>query len=233
MIRGSVVFLLFITGATAYAQSASLYFEQVDVPGYVGNIYVPPSPQKTISPAIAATSLMAVPMPEPRQFAVGDLITIIIRETTQADWSGKLDTSKEVDFNGAVDQFPRFSFADFALRNGIGTPIQLDMGYEHEFEGEGELRRHETITGRMTARIIDVKPNGTLAIEATKYNQVDKETLRLTLTGVCRSDDVSIENTILSSQIYDLHLVKEHTGELRKATRKGILTQLFELLFNF
>ena len=225
--------VVLMTASWAVGQTSSLYFEEVDVPGYTNNVYTAASPRKNLSPAIAAVSLMAVPVPEPRTFAIGDLITIIIRESTQADWSGTLDTGKDVSFKGQVTQFPRFSFADLALRNGIGTPIDLDMAYGNEFKGDGDLTRKESITGRITARVIDVKPNGTLAVEATKYNQVDKETLRLSLSGVCRSEDISIDNTILSSQIYDFHLVKEHTGEIRKATRKGIITQVVELLFNF
>ncbi len=89
------------------------------------------------------------------------------------------------------------------------------------------------MTGRVQARVIDVKPNGTLVLEARKFNQIDDETLTIVLTGVCRAEDITVDNTILSSELYDLSLVKTHTGELRRASKKGLITRLLDLLLNF
>ena len=60
-----------------------------------------------------------------------------------------------------------------------------------------------------------------------------KERVNVVLTGTCRKDDVTIDNTILSTQIYDLRLIKEHAGEIRNATKKGLITKFFDALFNF
>ena len=39
---------------------------------------------------------------------------------------------------------------------------------EREFEGEGTASRTDTLTARITGRIIDIRPNGNLVIEAVK-----------------------------------------------------------------
>jgi len=191
-----------------------------------------------LSPAIASVSYSAVRVPEPRQFARHDLITIIIRESTESDIDANLTTEKEANYEGEISDFPNLKLKD--LLSLQLTPSSMDDGnpqlgidFANEFEGDGEYSRSESVTGRITAQIIDIKPNGNLVLEATKQVRTDDETLDLVLTGACRPEDISIDNTVLSTQMHNLRLDKQHEGELRKSTRKGLLTKLFDALFNF
>jgi flagellar L-ring protein precursor FlgH len=104
---------------------------------------------------------------------------------------------------------------------------------ENEFEGEGDYSRSESMSGRITARIIDVKPNGTLVLEARKQVASDDESFEIVVTGTCRAEDITADNTVLSTELYDLQLSKQHDGELRSATDKGVFTKLLDFLFNF
>ncbi|MEO0963521.1 MAG: flagellar basal body L-ring protein FlgH [Planctomycetota bacterium] len=228
--------------APVSSQSSSLYLtERRADPAVYASPFAPqavPGRPMLANPNLEAVSFMSVPLPEPRAFAINDLVTIIIRESTQSDMVAGLETEKSTEFDVELSAVPDVSLHQFltsGFTNGNSLEQSLPFGLESDqsFEGDGALVRGESITGRIQAKVIDVKPNGTLALEARKYNQVDRETVTLTLTGVCRAEDVTPDNTILSSQIYDLYLTKEHSGELRKATRKGLITQIVELLFNF
>ncbi|MFW6059100.1 MAG: flagellar basal body L-ring protein FlgH [Phycisphaeraceae bacterium] len=191
-----------------------------------------------ISRDVAAISFAAVKTPEPRRFAKHDLITVIIRESTETDFESSLDTEKEVGVDGEISDFPRLNLRD--LLNAQLRPNDMEGGaprvgvdFGNEFEGEGGYSRRESITGRMTAKVIDVKPNGMLVLEARKQLRTDDESLDLLITGSCRPEDVTIDNTILSTQLYDLRLDKQHEGELRNSTRKGLLTKIIDTIFNF
>jgi len=239
---GSTAGLLGLASSPALSQSSSLYLAE-RVPArtaqrlpYAGGAE---DRQPTLrNRHLQNVSFLSVPLPEPRAFAANDLVTIIIRESTQSDMNASLETEKSTEFDHQLSAVPNISLRDFLAPgflsgNGLSQSVALGLESDQSFEGDGTLSRGESITGRIQARIIDVKPNGTLAIEARKYNQIDRETVKLTLTGMCRAEDVTPDNTVLSSQLYDLHLTKEHSGELRKATRKGLITQVVELLFNF
>ena len=89
------------------------------------------------------------------------------------------------------------------------------------------------MTTRLTAKIIDIKPNGLLVVEARKHVQTDKETVSIVLTGTCRTEDVGTDNSILSTNLSDLRLIKNHEGEVKGATKKGLLTNLLEGFFAF
>lgn len=214
--------------AAAMGQSSSLYLIEDNTPApIVGE----PSP---LSPAIAANSFYAVDIPEPRQYAENDLITVIIRESFKTDLKASLETQKDMKIDGEVTNFIDLD----KLLEGIIQPEVFSNGnpgvgadFKKDWDGEGDYSRSESMTGRMTARIIDVKPNGTLVIEARQTMIHDKEELTIVLTGTCRAADITVDNTILSTELYDLHLDKQHKGELRKSTKKGFITRFFDALF--
>ena len=191
-----------------------------------------------LSPQISSMSITAVRPPQPRQLATHDLITIIVRESIENESESEIETEKSFTLNGIISAFPDLRFkdlADFQLgqsRLDDGNP-QVNMTLNRSFEGEGDYERKDTFTTRITARVIDIKPNGSLVLEARKFIQSDNESVNIILTGTCRKEDVTPDNTILSTQIYDLRLDKQHAGELRQAVKKGFLTKLFEFIFNF
>jgi len=221
------------------AQSSSLYLRENVTPTVPNRADVSKTANgqpNLLSPAIAKVSFAAVSLPKPRTFAKHDLITIIVRESTENNSKSTLDTEKETKVAGELSDFPNISVKDLlnfqlgASDFSRGKPkIGLDLSTE--FEGEGNFKRKDTFVTRITAEIIDVKPNGLLVLEARKFIRTNKETLNLVLSGSCRSKDVGPGNTVLSTEIHNLRLVKDHDGEIRKSTRKGVITRVFEGLF--
>ena len=81
------------------------------------------------------------------------------------------------------------------------------------------------MTTRLEAEVIDVKPNGTLVLQARRHMQIDEETISVTLTGLCRVQDVDATNSMLSTDMHDLNLKKITTGQVRDTTKRGLLHQ--------
>lgn len=189
-----------------------------------------------VNPYMQQASYLAVPIPEPREWRKHDLVTIIVRQTATGTAEGELETNKEISVSGEASAFidlgelleARVQPAPLAA----GAP-RVEVGFGNEFQGDGEYERTDTIVTRLTAQVIDVKPNGTLALEARMHMANDDEQLTVTVTGYCRAEDVTPDNTILSTQLHDLRVVKKHEGEIRDAGKKGVLTKAMEFLFNF
>ena len=239
----AAAFTAFSTVATAQELSSSLYVTGRDVlpDPFADDVNIPlPAGRQTdtrrLNPAIAAASFMAVEAPEPRVFAVHDLVTIVIREDMRTDFRSSLETEKKSDYTGEISDFPSLKdLLDGQVRptqftNGF---VRVGIGYESEFEGEGDYSNRQSMTARIQARVIDVKPNGTLVIEARKSVTSDHEHYTLVATGTCRVDDITVDNTILSSQLADLFIDKQHRGTLKRASEKGLFTNLLDAIFNF
>jgi len=231
--------LVLVAAMTSNAQSSSLYLEQEQaelrpaLSTYQGRTVEDP-----LAPAIAQSSMMAVTLPEPRQFAVHDLVFIVVRESSQSKFDGSLETDTSSELDGEVTSFPTMTLADllqlqFQSRDLGSDNPKVGIEFERSFQGEGEQTRNETMTARLTARVIDIRPNGNLILEARKHMQTDDESVTLSLTGTCRPEDIDSDNTLESYKIYDLHLYKITDGEIRQASQKGLLTKLFDLIFNF
>lgn len=180
-------------------------------------------------------SLFAVRPPEPREYKRHDLITIIINESSTQESEQSLSTSKEIDGSGTLGATLSFEdLLDLKLRNSSISDLELlRYAAQREFEGDGEYERSDRFTDRITATVIDVKPNGVLVLEARRFTAMDEETKTLVISGNCRTDDVTEQNTIQSNQLADLRLVVEHEGNVREANRKGPLTRLLEWLLPF
>jgi flagellar L-ring protein precursor FlgH len=177
--------------------------------------------------ALSAVSMFAVTPAEPRLFHTHDLVQIIVREASVAASIQGLETEKEFGLAGGVENFPGV--------NGL-DPLyytEFDIVAEKEFEGEGEYIREDELVTRLTAEVIEIRPNGNLVLEARTRIRTDGEEWFTELTGVCRADDVTAANTILSNQIFDLQVNKQHKGDVRDAASKGILAQALDMVFAF
>jgi flagellar L-ring protein precursor FlgH len=185
--------------------------------------------------ALYGVSLFAVRPPEPRAYKREDLITIIINESSTQTSEQTLETSKETDASATLGATLSIEeLLDLKLRSSDISDLELlRYAAQREFEGEGEYERKDRFTDRLTATVIDVKPNGVLVLEARRFTATDDETKTVVLSGHCRSDDVTEQNTIQSNQLADLRLEVRHEGEVRGAASKGPLTRFMEWILPF
>ncbi|GIW74921.1 MAG: hypothetical protein KatS3mg103_1443 [Phycisphaerales bacterium] len=184
---------------------------------------------------IYAVSLFAVRPPQPRTFQRHDLITIIINESSTQESEQTVATSKEIDGSGSLGATLSLDdLLELRLRNSSISDLELlRYAAQRQFEGEGEYERTDRFIDRITATVIDVKPNGVLVLEARRFTASDEESKTLIISGNCRTEDVTEQNTIQSNQLAELSLIVQHEGSVRQATRKGPLTRLLEWLLPF
>lgn len=183
-------------------------------------------------------SMFAISEPEPRTVQVHDLIQIIVRESSRATSKHELETEKDYNLKGSINAFPAFSLSDLLdlqLRasDSENFPISVGVDFSKEFEGEGDYKRRDDLTARLTAEVIEVLPNGNLVIEARTFIKNDEEEMTIKVTGICRQEDVTFLNTVLSNQIHDLKISKMHEGELKKANEKGLIARVLDYVFAF
>lgn len=182
-----------------------------------------------------SVSMTAVVPPPPRSFKVHDLVTIIVDESSrqQADQTAKSDKTYNVDadLNSILD--PQ-ELIKLRLRSSSISNLELlNAAFKQKFDGKGNYTRNDSFSMKIQAEIIDVKPNGTIAIEARKHVDKNGETQSTVLAGVIRISDITQNNSVLSSQIADLTLITKSTGEVDKSAKKGLIPRILETIFAF
>ena len=182
-------------------------------------------------------SLQATLPDEDRNYRKGDLVKIIINESSSSSTTGKANSKKDFSLESEVSAWPDLDLKKLmrlmATAGGTTGLPKASLSHSSEFKGDAKKSRKDTVSDRIRARVIDVKPNGTLVLEARKFIKSDGETVELILTGTCTIDDLAKEATIQSSDLYDMRLIKRHSGDAKRATKKGWLTRVIETIFGF
>ncbi|MEY3141882.1 MAG: flagellar L-ring protein [Planctomycetota bacterium] len=182
-------------------------------------------------------SLFAVKDPEPRTFAVHDLVTIVVSEQSKSKSTADAKADKNWETSAAVDAW--ISMDPTSFGEGFFTPLTASelpafgIGGDKTFKGKGSYNRADDFSARVTAEVVEVRPNGLLVLEARREITNDGETQVIVLSGICRPEDVDTSNQVQSQRIADAVIKKTTTGQLRDTTEKGVLAKLIDTIFAF
>ncbi len=193
-------------------------------------------PKSTTGERLQSHSLFAVVPPKARTYQKHDLLEVIINESSVEKMQQSLDTKKNYDTSAQLTDFPSLeALIEGQLRNNPASklPAKIGLKSNDKWKGEGDYQRKDNLTARLSAKVVDIKPNGTLVVEARESRQQGEETYTLVLSGTCRSEDITKNNTIQSSQLADLNIRIDHEGQVKRAAEKGFISRFFDAIFNF
>ena len=185
---------------------------------------------------LGSASLFKVVAPKPRTWQKHDKVEIIVNQSSLQKSEQSLETKKQFDLLAELKQFPslRALIEDATLTDGIGSVgPSVGVGSNNNFKSDGNAERKDRFTARISATVIDVKPNGHMVLEATETQQFDTESKQLVVSGTCDPNDITTQGTVQSAQLTGLVIKVETSGTLKDSNEKGLLTKLFEGLFNF
>ncbi|MBN2212022.1 MAG: flagellar basal body L-ring protein FlgH [Sedimentisphaerales bacterium] len=188
---------------------------------------------KTNYTPVLKASWFTVEEPSPKDFRVHDLVTIVVNEVSKHSTSADTKTERSYDLQAALNEWFKLEQEALRPKSTNAEAPKANVSFNREFEGKGDVEREDTMSARIQAEIIDIMPNGNLVLEATHRMEMDEEVTMITLTGTCRSKDVGIDNTVISSKVADLRLKKTHEGVARDAVKRGLLSGLLDWLAIF
>jgi flagellar L-ring protein precursor FlgH len=175
-------------------------------------------------------SFFAVAAPTPKTLKVHDLLTIVVQEQTQITSTGSKKTSRDSELDAKVTSMVALKLKSLTVKGlQANTAPEINLSGIRSFQGTGEVDRADSYTSRITGEVVDVKPNGTLIIEARKRIKTDEEEQQFVLTGTCRVEDIATDNSIVSTQLYDLQLTTTHKGDIKTSTDRGLIGKLLDV----
>jgi flagellar L-ring protein precursor FlgH len=145
---------------------------------------------------------------------VDDIVTILVNESASAVSTGQTKTSRASAANSSITQLARALPASGKLANLLNTTSNTSL------DGEGTTSRQTTLSATLTARVIDVLPNGYLVVEGTHAIDVNSEHQIVTVRGVVRPADLSTANVVQSSSVGELEVKIDGKGVVNDAVRR-------------
>jgi flagellar L-ring protein precursor FlgH len=167
-----------------------------------------------------------------RATAVGDIITIIVQETTTTAKDQKTATAKQSGIDASVSTF-LYSPAASGLLTKNGQMPAVKLQSKSDFNGGGTVANTERIVARAAVTVIDVLPNRNLVIEGKRDTAFSGEKQTVTLRGIVRPEDVAANNTVFSYNISDATVQIISKGTISDSQRKGWFTRIWDKLAPF
>jgi flagellar L-ring protein precursor FlgH len=152
---------------------------------------------------------------------VGDIVTIVLNEQTNAQKSATTTTSKSTaDSLGMslIGKTPTIK-GNAVLNNSINDATK--------FDGEGASKQSNSLTGYITATVTRVLPNGNLFVRGEKWIGINQGEEFVRLTGVIRPIDLAPDNSIPSLKVGSAKISYGGKGALADANAQGWLSRFF------
>lgn len=153
---------------------------------------------------------------------VGDILTVVLAERTNARKSANTNTAKD----------SSISLTDPVLggrpvtRGGVPL-LNTEIDMSRSFDGKGDAAQSNQLEGSITVTVSQVLPNGNLLIQGEKWVKINQGQEYIRLRGIVRPVDIRPDNTVLSTQIADAQVAYGGTGFVAQSNSPGWLTRFF------
>lgn len=151
---------------------------------------------------------------------VGDVLTIVINEKTQAGKQASSSASKDSEVDSSVSAVAGLPLKMF---QGLG----VNAGSSAQYADKSALNSSNTFSGNVTVTVIEVLPNGNLIVAGEKQIALDKGTEYIRLSGVVQPDTIQAGNTVSSTKVADARLEYRTSAKFDSAEVMGWLGRFF------
>ncbi len=158
---------------------------------------------------------------------VGDILTVRLKEQTNASKNSQTSTSKATEATLANPTvFGRSLSRD-------GTPLfEGSLSGDSSFDGAGSSSQSNSLLGDITVTVVQRLPNGNLRIRGEKWVTLNQGREFIRLSGIIRPDDIETDNSLQSYRIADAQITYSSKGVLAAANRMGLISRFFNSVFH-
>lgn len=182
--------------------------QQVQAPAQYNAIYQP------------GTSLLLFEDIKARR--IGDMITVVLQEQTDAEKSADTGTSKST----STEIMDPIIFGNSPTHNG--NPVfRNSLESEHAFDGAGESSQSNSLSGSVTVSVVEVLANGNLRVQGEKWISINQGEEYIRLRGIVRPSDINADNTISSTRVANAQIQYSGNGLLKETNTMGWLARFF------
>ena len=162
-----------------------------------------------------------------RNYQVGDIITVLLNESTQAARTQNTDVSRE-----SKNSLP----SGFNTKIGSMSPFLngIDINNNsNSSKGTGKADQQASLSGSVAVTVTEILANGNLIVRGEKKLGLSEGTEVIQVSGVIRPEDVGPNSTVLSRRLANAQIAYRGSGDLANATRAGWGTSLMHKFWPF
>jgi flagellar L-ring protein FlgH len=163
-----------------------------------------------------------------RNFQVGDVITVLLNESTQAARTQNGTVTRD----SSNTLIPTGMQTYGAGLGGLMKGINLTGGSVSN-KGTGAADQQASLNGSVAVAVVEVMPNGNLVLRGEKQLALTEGSEIIQVAGIIRPEDVAPNNTVQSRRLANAQIAYRGSGDLANATRAGWGTSALLKLWPF
>ena len=152
-----------------------------------------------------------------RAYRVGDAVTVILQETTQA--SKRAGTS--------ISKGSSIGISPLAALGKVYDKAAVDITADRDFQGDATSTQQNALSGSLTVIVQEVLPNGLLRVAGEKNLMLNQGEEFVRLKGFVRAADVDADHRVSSLRVANARIAYSARGALAEANTPGWLTRFF------
>ncbi len=170
-----------------------------------------------------------VPPVLPRKINIHDRVTIRVDELASMTQEGDVQQRRTAQYNAVLKDWIGLIGLKAIKPNLQTDGDQTIQGQlQQVYRAQGDVEARESLVLNITCTVADIRPNGDLVLEGHKQIRINENAWEVSLSGVCRHQDVGPDNVILSRNIADMKLDKREHGQSRDGYKRGWLVRLLD-----
>ena len=161
------------------------------------------------------------PEARPRTLQKNDIITVIVDYRTRMLSEGDAESRKTSSLLAVLTDWIRFDGKSVKPAPQNNGDPSIGGTYNSQYRAESDVELRDSLNFRIAAKIVDIRPNGNLVLEAHWDIRNNEEQWRISLTGVTRREAIQPDRTVTTDLISELRIVKEEMGQVRDGYARG------------
>jgi len=157
-----------------------------------------------------------------RARAVGDILTILLVERTDASKESSTSTSR-----GASTDTGFPIIGGVPITHNGDQILNNEMSSDTTFDGQADSSQSNRLDGSITVTVAERLANGNLLVRGEKLITINQGEEFIRLQGIVRPVDIGPENAVLSTKVADAMITYSGRGTLAATNRPGWLTKFF------
>jgi len=162
-----------------------------------------------------------------RNYQVGDIITVILDESSKAARTQNTDVSRE-----AKNTLPKGTSTTLGKVHPLLEGVDLTNN-KTSSTGKGTADQAATLSGFVAVTVVEILANGNLVVRGEKKLGLAEGTEVIQVSGVIRPEDVGPNSTVKSQRLANAQIAYRGAGDLANASRAGWGTTLMHKFWPF
>ncbi|MBP7721230.1 MAG: flagellar basal body L-ring protein FlgH [Alphaproteobacteria bacterium] len=165
---------------------------------------------------------------------VGDIITVVINIDDEAKLDNETERTRNSSESASLDALIGLEQSlDKPFPQAIDNTNLVEGGADSSSTGSGSIDRKEEVELQLAALVTQILPNGNMVIAGKQEVRVNFEKRILSIDGVIRPQDITINNTVSYEQIAEARITYGGQGHISDVQQPRYGQQLYDVIFPF